>query len=224
MRGVESESIPMSVFDPELRQRSRAARVAMALLRLTHAIKAISTEEVKGLGLTPMQAQALLWVRYTKPFLASVGRLAQALGVTHVTAIGIIDALEHAGLLAREISRVDRRVTLLRLTPAGEAAAQRLERFGHTLEEALAGLSESELLALERGLGAVVWSLRASGLLQVAEACRGCIYFRENVAPGTDEPHRCELIERFLSDREARLACPDYRPETPEGLLPLAAE
>jgi DNA-binding MarR family transcriptional regulator len=214
----------MTVFDPELRQRSRAARIAMALLRLTHAVKAISTDEVKGLGLTPMQAQALLWIRYTKPFLTSVGRLAQALGVTHVTAIGVIDALEREGLVTRHTSRLDRRVTLLRLTPAGEAVAERLVHFGHTLETALSSLDEQELAALERGLGAVVWSLRAGGLLQVAEACRGCVYFRENVAPGTNEPHRCDLIERFLSEQEARLACPDYAPESPQGLLPIPAE
>ncbi len=214
----------MTVFDPELRQRSRAARIAMALLRLSHAVKAISSDEVKGLGLTPMQAQALLWIRYTKPFLTSVGRLAQALGVTHVTAIGIIDALERAGLVTRQVSPIDRRVTLLRLTPAGEQVVERLDAFGHTLEEALTRLDEQELAALERGLGAVVWSLRSNGLLQVAEACRGCVYFHENVAPGTDEPHRCTLIERFLSEQEARLACPDYAPEHPQGLLPIAAE
>lgn len=214
----------MTVFDPELRQRSQAARVAMALLRLSHAVKMISSDEVRGLGLTPMQAQALLWIRYTKPFLASVGRLAQALGVTHVTAIGIIDALEREGLVTRETSRKDRRVTLLRLTDLGTEVAQRLERFGHTLEEALAGLSAHDLEALERGLGAIVWSFRAAGLLQVAEACRGCMYFRENVAPGTAEPHRCDLIERFLSEQEARLACPDYSPPRPEGLLPVKAE
>ncbi|MCS7051914.1 MAG: MarR family transcriptional regulator, partial [Thermomicrobium sp.] len=118
----------------------------------------------------------------------------------------------------REASRSDRRVTLLRLTSAGEAAVQRLERFGHTLEEALAEMDENELATLERGLGAVVWSLRAAGLLQVAEACRGCTYFRENVAPGTSEPHRCDLIERFLSEQEARLACPDYQPERSPAL------
>lgn len=214
----------MSIFDPELRQHSRAARVGMALLRLSQALKAITTDEVRGLGRTPMQAQALLWVRYTKPFLASIGRLAQALGVTHVTTVGVVDALEREGLVVREISREDRRVTLLRLTPAGEAYVQRLERFGHTLEEALAGLEREELEALERGLAAVVWSLRAAGMLQVAEACRGCLYFRENAAPGTPEPHRCELIERFLSETEARLACTDYTPPQPQGLLPHPAD
>lgn len=196
----------------------------MALLRLSHAIKAISSEEVKGLGLTPMQAQTLLWIRFTKPFLSSVGRLAQALGVTHVTAIGVIDALERDGLVARQVSPFDRRVTLLRLTPAGEEVVQRLESFGQTLETALDTLNDHELAALERGLGAIVWSLHAGGLLQVAEACRGCVYFRENVAPGSSEPHRCELIERFLSEQDAKLACPDYAPENPHGLLPIAAE
>jgi DNA-binding MarR family transcriptional regulator len=184
----------------------------MALLRLSQAVKALTAAEVAETGLTPVQAQALLFVRYTKPFLASVGRLAEALGVTHVTAIGVLDGLVRHGLVEKTTSSLDRRVTLVRLTPAGEEVCQRLSRFGHSLEEALGQLGDAELEALERGLGAVVWSLREAGVLQVAEPCRGCIHFEENTAPGSPEPHRCRLIQRFLSEADARLACPDFTP------------
>uniref|UniRef100_A0A7C2WHK8 MarR family transcriptional regulator n=1 Tax=Thermorudis sp. TaxID=1969470 RepID=A0A7C2WHK8_9BACT len=202
----------MTIYDPLYRRESRAARVGMALLRLSQAVKALTAAEVAGTGLTPVQAQALLFVRYTKPFLASVGRLAEALGVTHVTAIGVLDGLVRHGLVQKAPSPFDRRVTLLRLTPAGEDVCQRLSRFGHTLEEALAQLDELELEALERSLGAVVWSLREAGVLQVAEPCRGCIHFQENAVPGSPEPHRCSLIQRYLSEADARLACPDFTP------------
>lgn len=53
---------------------------------------------------------------------------------------------------------------------------------------------------LEVGLSSVIWSLRASGLLTVAEPCRGCIYFAEQAAPDQPEPHSCRLIQQFLSD------------------------
>lgn len=202
----------MTIYDPLYRRESRAARVGMALLRLSQAVKALTAAEVAGTGLTPVQAQALLFVRYTKPFLASVGRLAEALGVTHVTAIGVLDGLVRHGLVEKTTSSLDRRVTLVRLTPAGEEVCQRLSRFGHSLEEALGQLGDAELEALERGLGAVVWSLREAGVLQVAEPCRGCVHFQENAAPGSPEPHRCRLIQRFLSEADARLACPDFTP------------
>ncbi len=205
----------MTIYDPLYRRESRAARVGMAVLRLSQAVKALTTAEAVELGLTPVQAQALLFVRYTKPFLASVGRLAEALGVTHVTTIGVLDGLVRHGLVEKTASPLDRRVTLLRLTPAGEEICQRLGRFGHTLEEALAKLGDADMEALERGLGAVVWSLREAGVLQVAEPCRGCVHFQENAAPGSPEPHRCRLIQRYLSEAESELACPDYTPSHP---------
>jgi DNA-binding MarR family transcriptional regulator len=202
----------MTVYDPFYRRDSRAARVGMALLRLSQAVKTLTTSEAAEVGLTPVQAQALLFVRYTKPFLASVGRLAEALGVTHVTAIGVIDGLVGRGLVEKTTSLLDRRVTLLRLTAAGEELCHRLGHFGASLERALSVLDRSELDMLERGLGALIWSLREAGVLQVAEPCRGCIHFEEQAAPGTPEPHRCRLIQRFLTEHEAALACPDFTP------------
>lgn len=187
-------------------------------LRIGQATRAVTLQESHAAGLTPVQAQTLLWVRRTKSFATTVGNLARHLGTTHATAVGVVDALVARGLLTRRPDARDRRVTLLHLTPAGEATAARLHRWGHRLGAALAALSAEERAVLERGLGAVVWSLRAAGLLEVAEPCRGCRYFEENAAPGSVEPHRCRLIHRFLSEEEARKDCPDHQP-APAGLL-----
>lgn len=207
----------MSIYDPEHRRDSPSARVGMAILRMSQAVKRLSLAEAEGEGLTPVQAQTLLFVRHTKSFLTSIGRLAAALGTTHVTAIGVVDGLIRRGLLQKEPSPFDRRVTLLRLTAEGERICENLDRFGHTLEEALSQLDDADMSALEQQLGALVWSLRAGGALQVAEPCRGCIHFHENAAPGTAEPHRCGLIQRFLSEAESRLDCPDHTPVAAKG-------
>lgn len=202
----------MSLYDPQQRNATAAGRVGMALLRLSQAVKKLAAIEAEDAGLTPVQAQTLLFVHHTKPFLATVGRLAAALGATHVTAIGVIHGLERRGLLTTEQSRADRRVTLLRLTPAGMAACTGLERFGATLKAALDALDPDDLAALDRHLGALVWSLRAAGALQVAEPCRGCRHFQPDVAPGSPEPHRCALIDAYLSEAVSRLDCPDHTP------------
>lgn len=202
----------MSIYDPEYRRESPSARVGMAILRMSQAVKRLSLTEVEGEGLTPVQAQTLLFVRHTKAFLTSIGRLAAALGTTHVTAVGVVNGLIRRNLLTKEPSPYDRRVTLLRLTPDGERICQNLDRFGHTLEEALGQLDEADLAALEEQLGALVWSLYAAGALQVSEPCRGCVHFRENAAPGSAEPHHCQLIQRFLTEADSRLDCPDHTP------------
>ena len=206
----------MSIYDPEHRRESPAACVGMAILRMSQAVKRLGLAEAEEEGLTPVQAQTLLFVRHTKPFLTSIGCLAAALGTTHVTAIGVVDGLIRRGLLTKEPSQLDRRVTLLRLTPDGERICQNLDRFGHTLEEALSGLDGADLAALEQQLGGLVWSLRAAGALQVAEPCRGCIYFKENAAPDSPAPHQCGLIQRFLSEAGSRLDRPDHTPITVE--------
>lgn len=206
----------MPCYDPAERERRVGARLVMALLRLSQAVKRLTLAEAAEAALTPVQAQTLLFVRYTKPFLASVSRLAQALGATHVTALGVVDGLVRRGLLVKEASADDRRVTLLRLTERGAAVCQRLEHFGHTLEEALGSLDEEEQRQLEGALGRLVWSLWAAGALQVAEPCRGCAYFVEDAAAGAPEPHYCRLIARHLSEQDARRDCPDH---TPPALL-----
>ncbi|MDI3338952.1 MAG: MarR family winged helix-turn-helix transcriptional regulator [Sphaerobacter sp.] len=207
----------MSLYDPERRREDPAARVGMALLRLSQAVKKLSLAEAEEQGLTPVQAQTLLFVRHTKPFLTSVGRLAAELGTTHATAVGVVDALVRRGLLVKEPGPFDRRVTLLRLTPAGEAICRNLDRLGQTLADALARLAAEDLASLERHLGALVWSLREAGALQVSEPCRGCVHFQEDADPGAPEPHRCALIARYLSEEDARRVCPDFTPVTLAG-------
>ncbi|CCF82706.1 MarR family winged helix-turn-helix transcriptional regulator [Nitrolancea hollandica] len=211
----------MSIYDPQHRRESPSARVGMAILRMSQAVKRLSLAEAEEEGLTPVQAQTLLFVRHTKSFVTSVGRLAAALSTTHVTAVGVVDGLIRRGLLTKDPSPYDKRVTLLRLTPDGERVCQNLDRFGHTLEEALGQLDEADLAALEQRLGALVWSLRAAGALQVAEPCRGCVHFRENAAPETAEPHHCQLIQRFITEEDSRLDCPDHTPvSSSNGIAP----
>lgn len=172
----------------------------------------MAREAADAEGLTPAQAQALRFASRTKTFAASIGNLAKALRTSHVNAVKVVTGLERRGLLRREESPWDRRVTLLRLTPAGWAAVERLSQLERALEQVAAELTPVQRRALEPALGAMVLALQRAGLVTVAAPCRGCMYFQEGVAPGSPEPHRCLLIERFLSEQEALLDCPDHAP------------
>lgn len=184
----------------------------MTFLRLGQAMRALIARGAHGEGLTPAQAQTLLFVRHTKSFATTVSNLALWLASSHASAVGVVDSLECRGLLQREVSDHDRRVTLLRLTPEGERVASALARWGDVLSEALADMTPEERRIFERGLGRVLWSLQEMGALFVAEPCRGCTYFRENASPNSLTPHRCALIDAYLSEEESRKLCPDHTP------------
>jgi DNA-binding MarR family transcriptional regulator len=199
-------------FDAEARRKTGSGRVTMKLLRLAGAIKQMTLAESGAAGLTPVQAQSLLFIRSTKSFAASVGNLAAALGTTHATAVGVVNGLIARGWVGRETSPRDRRVSLLRLTAEGECACERLASWAEALERSINSLSPETIQSLEHDLCAIVHSLRDAGYLPVAEPCRGCRYFRENAAPGADEPHYCALIDGYLSEAESRRDCPDFAP------------
>ncbi len=90
--------------------------------------------------------------------------------------------------------------------------AERLRQAETLLEQTVNELPQAQRAALEPALGAVVEALRRAGLVVVAAPCRGCVHFQENASPGSAEPHRCRLIDRYLSEREALLDCPDHTP------------
>jgi DNA-binding MarR family transcriptional regulator len=184
--------------------------LTLALLRIGQATRSVALDDARAVGLTPVQAQTLLFIQRTKPFATTVQQLAATLGSTHASAVGVVDGLVGRGLVQRETSSVDRRVTLLRLTPEGRASCEQLTSWGQELTVALTQLTPEERATLERGLGAVIASLRAAGHLSVAEPCRGCVFFSENAAPAAAEPHHCALLRRHLSEAEAQLDCPEH--------------
>lgn len=199
------------IFDPQRRKENRAARLSMALFRLSQAIKKMTQTESDVRGLSPVQIHALLFAYYTREDVASVGHLASAIGATHVTAVKIVNGLVKKGLMAKVQKSEDRRVSLLQLTAKGKEVALTLDTWGETLENALASIPEDVLSDFELGLGAVLSTMRKRGYLVVAEPCWGCLYFRPHTGRGTT-PHYCAYIEKYLSHDASLKECPEHTP------------
>lgn len=127
----------------------RLAAFRAVLRRFLH----FSEEAAKAVGLTPQHYQALLAIKgQPGRDRVTIGELAAWLLLEHHSAVGLVDRLESAGLVAREPDTTDRRRVLVALTPHGEeviaqlAAAHRAElwELGPALVAAL-----QEVLALD---------------------------------------------------------------------------
>jgi DNA-binding MarR family transcriptional regulator len=96
------------------------AQLADLLLGLTRRLRKSQANGLAPLGLTPAQERALRIVtRSPEPL--RMTELADRLGIVPRSLTTVVDALEQAGLVRREVDPRNRRAILLRLTDHGAA-------------------------------------------------------------------------------------------------------
>jgi DNA-binding MarR family transcriptional regulator len=87
----------------------------------------------RELHVSPIEGHVLTYLRSYAP--AAIGELVRVFGIKQSTFTSLIDRLEEAGLLRREINREDRRSFLLHITEEGRELAERLNRRLEALED-----------------------------------------------------------------------------------------
>lgn len=202
----------MAPFNPKHRD-TLSGQITVALYRIAQAIDHLLRERGKAEGLSPAQIQALLFLKYARRGVRTIGGLAQRLAVADATASGVADALERKRLVERITSPEDQRVVTLRLTDAGEDEANMLENVLDEVEAAVNALPEVEQAALLHATQAIVRRLQRAGYIRVYEMCWHCQFFRRDAHP-TDPrgPHHCAFMDAPLPEPDTYLECPDFVP------------
>ncbi|MFN3374315.1 MAG: MarR family winged helix-turn-helix transcriptional regulator [Chloroflexus sp.] len=202
----------MSPFDPRYR-RTPAERSVVALYRIAQAIEILLRRRGKSARLTPTQIDTLLFLKYARPGVRTVGGLAQRLGVTYATASTVADGLERRGLLTRRVAGPDLRVVGLQLTEQGTTQVASLEGALDSLQAAIGELTLNEQAHFDQMLQVLVRSLQRAGVVQVYEMCWGCQFFRPNAHPDDPMmPHHCAFVDAPLPDGDTTFECPDFVP------------
>ena len=112
----------------------------------------------RGSGLTRSQWQVLTYLAQNEGI--NQRRLAEVLDVEPITLCCIVDKLQSFGLIERHPHPSDRRVWILRLTPAARPKLTEARKFSdRTRSEALAGISDSDGLHLLKTLQALKLNL-----------------------------------------------------------------
>ena len=96
------------------------AQLADLLLRLTRRLRRAQAERLAPLGLTPAQERALRMITRSEEPLRMT-ELADHLGIVPRSVTTVVDALEEAGLVRREVDPQNRRAIRLHLTDRGTA-------------------------------------------------------------------------------------------------------
>jgi len=202
----------MSLFNPKYRN-TPAGQISIALYRITQAIDLLLRERGKALRLSPAQIQALLFLKYARPGVRTIGGLADRLAVTYATSSGVADALEGKHLIQRKPLPEDQRVITLGLTSKGEGKAELLEDVLDEIESAVNALPDAERAALLRATRAIVRRLQNAGYVKVYEMCWNCQFFQKDAHPDDPRgPHHCAFMDAPLPEPNTYLECPDFVP------------
>ncbi|MEU7990902.1 MarR family transcriptional regulator [Streptosporangium canum] len=112
-------------------------------------------ERLGPLGLSPGQARALRVIADTEPPLKMV-QLAERLRIVPRSVTPVVDALEEAGLVRREVDPASRRSTLLVITPEGRVEYGRVREARRKVAEELFAVLTPEQREQLRDLLSVV--------------------------------------------------------------------
>ncbi|HMD94469.1 MAG TPA: MarR family transcriptional regulator [Trebonia sp.] len=124
------------------------AQLADLLLRLTRRLRRAQAERLAPLGLTPAQERALrIITRSEEP--PRMTELADHLGIVPRSVTTVVDALEEAGLVRREVDPQNRRAIRLHLTDRGMAVRNEMrEARRQAAEDLFAPLTAEDRKAL----------------------------------------------------------------------------
>jgi DNA-binding MarR family transcriptional regulator len=104
-------------------------RQIRALAEFRHRIRQFlhfSEEAARSAGIEPRQHQLLLAIQARAPEPVSIRDLAESLLLRHHSAVGLVDRLEHGGMVRRAQSEADRRSANVLLTPKGSRILRKL--------------------------------------------------------------------------------------------------
>lgn len=130
----------------------------LLLLSVTDEVREIASAKLSCHGLGEGRITVLVLLLENQPEPLSHSQLADLLGITKGSITGLVDGLEHDGLVQRCEAPEDRRTRLIAITPAGLAVVnQYLPKKIRGIERLMAGLTPAE----RKTLAALLLKLQA---------------------------------------------------------------
>ncbi len=199
-----------SIFDPAAQHDKPLFKIVAGLDRVSQAIRSMMWASGKTLGLTPIQMQVLLFVRYHDASQRRASYLAKEFDVTPATVSQAISTLLKKALLEKRKLVSDARIQTLELTDAGRDTVSKIEDWANVILPHLEGLPLDTQHTIQNFLLELIASLHKAGIISSNRQCTTCRFFRENNEASS--AYYCKLLEKPLSNTSLRIDCPEHEP------------
>nr|WP_221382333.1 MarR family winged helix-turn-helix transcriptional regulator [Actinoplanes polyasparticus] len=187
-----------------------ASQLLLGLARLGQAVRMEAWRNTGPHNLSPLQADIVTLLGDSARPLRQ-GEIVAALASTPPTISDAVKVLRRKELVDSARDPGDARVLLVRLTPAGEAEAGRLNVPSADLSGAVAALPDEDFAAMLRGATTLMRELQDRRAIPVSRMCLTCRFFAPGAHPESpDRPHHCNFVDAPFGDAELRVTCPDH--------------
>lgn len=188
-------------------------KIIAGVERLSNLFRLLLWDAAKVEKLSPIQIQFLLFLHDNPSSLRTVSQLAREFCLTKPTVSDAVKVLVRKRLVEKRPSPQDGRVSMLRLTPSGRKAADRLAGWSDVVKKTMQTCRPEVKETVALFIMDLIRSLRSAGVIEVARMCLGCRNFRRDASPGAARPHRCMLTDRNLGNEDLKIDCKSYEQE-----------
>ena len=194
-----------SVFNIEYQNDYLSGKIVVGLERISEAFKSLLWDHAKNIGLSPIQIQVLIFIKYHPEHLCNVSALAIEFNLTKPTISDAVKVLAKKELIEKLPSTVDKRAYSIRLKTEGERIVEQTEHFAKPIEVVASTLNQNEQEHFFDALSRIIEGLNKKGILSVQRSCHNCKYFIRS-----EELPFCKLLNQKLSTGAIRLDCPEF--------------
>lgn len=182
---------------------NETTKIATGIERLSTVFRAALWEEAKQSGLSPLQAQILLFIASHVPLQSSVSSLAKEFAVTKATVSDAVRVLLEKNMLKKQ-SGNDGRAFSLALTVSGKKLVKRLGALSDYFDKTLTAIPPNERKKIWEGLWLLMGHLQNTGIIPL-RMCLSCQHYGNH----KDTPY-CHLMQQTLQLEDLRLDCPEH--------------
>lgn len=195
----------MSVFNLNTQNENLDNKIVAGLERLTQAFRTLLWDKAKEYGLSPIQIQILIFLRYHSHDKATVSYLAKEFNLTKPTISDAIKALEQKKLIEKLSDNSDNRSYSIILTEPGIAIVTHTEDFINPVSHIVSAIDPGQKESVWKAISTLIITLNKAGVISTQRTCPNCKYF----SPTNKAPY-CSLLNKKLEPSDIRIDCFEF--------------
>lgn len=194
-----------SPFDPEFQQKDLSSKIVVGMERIAEVFRKLLWDHAKIHGLSPIQIQILIFLKYHDSQLRTVSHLSDEFNMTKATVSNAIKVLLKKGYVFKDPSAVDNRSYSIGLTEQGVQMVEETVHFAQPIKNSLDRLEPASRDALWKSIYQLISNFHQAGLLTVQRTCFSCRFLGKQSGE-----HYCKLLKKTLLDQDIRIDCPEF--------------
>ena len=195
-----------NIFNVDQQNKDLDKKIIIALERISEAYKVLLWEQSKIYGLSPIQIQIIIFIRYHKDEFSKVSYLSEEFNVTKATVSDTIKTLLKKEYIQKEPDPEDSRSYRILLTQEGKKLADNVSTYPTPLLDAIQTTTPSQKKELYSSLLTTIKHLNRSDIISMNRMCFSCRHLKKD-----GRNYYCNFLKQSLQQEDLRMDCPEHQ-------------